>query len=48
MSLFSRLKAAKVTDERIKIMNEVITGIKVIKMYGWENAFHQLVSRIRK
>ncbi len=29
-------------------MNEVITGIRVIKMYGWENAFHRFVSGIRK
>ena len=43
-----RLKAAKVTDKRVKVMNEVITGIRVIKMYGWENAFHELVSRIRQ
>ena len=43
-----RLKAAKVTDERVKVMNEVITGIRVIKMYGWEDAFHRLVANIRR
>ncbi len=36
------------TDERVKVMNEVITGIRVIKMYGWENAFHRLVGTIRQ
>ena len=29
-------------------MNEVISGMRVIKMYGWEYAFSQLVSRIRR
>jgi ATP-binding cassette subfamily C (CFTR/MRP) protein 4 len=43
-----RLKAAKYTDKRIVVMNEVISGIRVIKMYGWEYAFHGLVAKIRK
>ncbi|XP_019856381.1 PREDICTED: multidrug resistance-associated protein 4-like isoform X2 [Amphimedon queenslandica] len=43
-----RYKAAKVTDRRVKVMNEVISGMRVIKMYGWEYAFSQLVSRIRR
>ena len=43
-----RLQAAKVTDERVKVMNEVITGIRVIKMYGWEDAFHRMVAKIRQ
>ena len=29
-------------------MNEVITGIRVIKMYGWEYPFNDLVAAIRK
>ena len=44
----TRLKAAKVTDQRVKVMNEVISGIRVIKMYGWELAFHKMVTAIRK
>lgn len=43
-----RLKAASQTDTRVKIMNEVISGIRVIKMYGWEYAFERLVANIRK
>ena len=48
VSLSTRLKAAKVTDQRVKVMNEVISGIRVIKMYGWELAFHKMVTAIRK
>jgi len=29
-------------------MNEIITGIRVIKMYAWEHAFKRVVSAIRK
>nr|XP_019945785.1 PREDICTED: multidrug resistance-associated protein 4 isoform X3 [Paralichthys olivaceus] len=48
--LFSRLRAdtAMLTDERIRTMNEVITGIRVIKMYGWEKPFIALVDEIRR
>ena len=43
-----RLKAAKLTDKRVKVMNEVISGIRVIKMYAWEYAFSHVVADIRK
>ena len=43
-----RLKAAKITDKRVKVMNEVIIGIRVIKMYAWEYAFSDVVATIRK
>ncbi|XP_065913909.1 ATP-binding cassette sub-family C member 4-like isoform X2 [Dysidea avara] len=43
-----RLKSAKVTDERVKVMNEIISGMRLIKMYAWEWAFHEHVKKIRK
>lgn len=43
-----RAKAVLVTDKRVKVMNEVIAGIKAIKMYAWENAFQLLITRIRR
>ncbi|XP_040004307.1 multidrug resistance-associated protein 4-like isoform X3 [Xiphias gladius] len=48
--LFSRLRAetAVLTDERIRTMNEVISGIRVIKMYGWEKPFAALVDEVRR
>ena len=35
------------TDERVKVMNEVISGMKVIKLYTWEDSFSELVGKIR-
>ena len=29
-------------DERIKLMNEILNGIKVLKMYAWEMSFKVL------
>uniref|UniRef100_A0A3Q3XP58 ATP-binding cassette, sub-family C (CFTR/MRP), member 4 n=1 Tax=Mola mola TaxID=94237 RepID=A0A3Q3XP58_MOLML len=48
--LFSTLRAetAVLTDERIRTMNEVIAGIRVIKMYGWEMPFGALVNEVRR
>ncbi|XP_054158540.1 ATP-binding cassette sub-family C member 4-like [Oppia nitens] len=43
-----RGKTAVLTDSRIRIMNEIIGGMRVIKMYTWEMAFAQLVSVVRK
>lgn len=35
-------------DTRIKLLNEVLNGIKVIKFYAWENPFKELITKIRK
>jgi len=43
-----RLKAAKATDNRVRVMNEIISGMRLIKMYAWEWAFHEYVKKIRK
>ena len=44
----NRLKSAKVTDKRIRVMNEIISGMRLIKMYAWEWAFHEYVKKIRR
>uniref|UniRef100_A0A3B3HI51 Cystic fibrosis transmembrane conductance regulator n=1 Tax=Oryzias latipes TaxID=8090 RepID=A0A3B3HI51_ORYLA len=47
--LFSkfRSKTAALTDNRIRTMNEVVSGIRIIKMYAWEKPFAALVSDVR-
>ncbi|KAB0340811.1 hypothetical protein FD754_022808, partial [Muntiacus muntjak] len=43
-----RIKIAAFTDTRLKTMNEVITGIRTIKMYAWEKSFAELITRLRR
>uniref|UniRef100_A0A8C3TFS9 Canalicular multispecific organic anion transporter 2 n=1 Tax=Chelydra serpentina TaxID=8475 RepID=A0A8C3TFS9_CHESE len=35
-------------DSRIKLMNEILNGIKVLKLYAWEPSFQEKVLEIRK
>ncbi len=37
-----------VKDERIKMMNEILNGIRVLKLYAWEMAFIRSISHIRE
>ncbi|XP_063699793.1 ATP-binding cassette sub-family C member 4 [Culicoides brevitarsis] len=48
LSSVLRMKVAKRTDNRVGIMNEIIQGIQVIKMYAWETAFEKVVAVARK
>ncbi|CAG5018109.1 unnamed protein product [Parnassius apollo] len=40
-----RFRTAEKTDARVKLMNEVINGIQVIKMYAWEIPFQKVVGQ---
>ncbi|XP_068719286.1 ATP-binding cassette sub-family C member 4-like [Montipora capricornis] len=43
-----RTKIAVLSDQRIKVMNEIISGMRVIKMYTWERPFAKLVAELRR
>uniref|UniRef100_A0A1B0D0A2 ABC-type glutathione-S-conjugate transporter n=1 Tax=Phlebotomus papatasi TaxID=29031 RepID=A0A1B0D0A2_PHLPP len=38
----------KKKDHRVKIMNEILSGMKVLKLYAWEPSFEQNVKDIRE
>uniref|UniRef100_H2YLY4 Multidrug resistance-associated protein 1 n=1 Tax=Ciona savignyi TaxID=51511 RepID=H2YLY4_CIOSA len=42
-----QVRQMKLKDERIKLMNEILNGIKVLKMYAWEMSFKDKVKAIR-
>ncbi|XP_057563357.1 ATP-binding cassette sub-family C member 4-like isoform X2 [Hippopotamus amphibius kiboko] len=48
--LFSSLrsKTAAFTDNRIRTLSEVITGIRTIKMCAWEKPFEDLITTLRR
>ncbi|ODN00558.1 Multidrug resistance-associated protein 4 [Orchesella cincta] len=43
-----RLKIAQRTDERGRIMNEIIIAMKIIKQYTWEKPFSAVIYKLRE
>ncbi|XP_025017234.1 multidrug resistance-associated protein 4-like isoform X3 [Tetranychus urticae] len=43
-----RAQTAKLTDKRISLMEEMISAIRIIKMFTWEKSFADIISQIRK
>ncbi|KAJ8281723.1 hypothetical protein COCON_G00042420 [Conger conger] len=52
LTAYFRKKCLLVSDRRVRLMNEILSSIKAIKMYCWESAFahniHQIRSKERK
>ncbi|GMT04851.1 hypothetical protein PENTCL1PPCAC_27025, partial [Pristionchus entomophagus] len=46
MGTFRRTTAQR-SDQRISVMGEILNGIKVIKMYAWEDAFSAIIDKLR-
>ncbi|PAA84817.1 hypothetical protein BOX15_Mlig013722g1 [Macrostomum lignano] len=42
------LKEMQIKDARLKAINEVISAMKVIKLYAWEPSFLQKITKIRR
>lgn len=42
-----QVEQMKIKDERVKSMNEILNGMKVLKLYAWEPSFEKLVLGIR-
>ena len=43
-----RKKAATQTDKRLEIMKEIVSGIRIVKMYAWEYKYRDMVAEIRR
>lgn len=46
MNQYREIKV-KETDVRVKLMNEILSGIRIIKYYAWERAFQKKILDIR-
>lgn len=43
-----RRKVLKYSDLRVKMMNEILFGIRIIKFYAWEKPFKKEVNELRE
>ncbi|XP_031622965.1 multidrug resistance-associated protein 4-like, partial [Contarinia nasturtii] len=43
-----RFETALRTDERVRFMDEIVCGVQVIKMFGWERPFEGLIAAARR
>lgn len=43
-----RQKTAETTDRRLEAMNEILSGIRAVKMYAWEWKFAEMIKQLRR
>jgi len=43
-----RIKHAAATDKRLTVMNEIIAGIRAVKMYAWEWNYRDIIKTLRR
>jgi ATP-binding cassette subfamily C (CFTR/MRP) protein 1 len=42
-----QVQQMKIKDERVKSMNEILSGMKVLKLYAWEPSFEEQITTTR-
>ena len=42
------MSVMRMKDKRVKLMNEILNGIKVFKLYAWETSFQEQVMKFRE
>ncbi|KAI4897311.1 hypothetical protein NFI96_034019, partial [Prochilodus magdalenae] len=47
LTAYFRRKCVVITDRRVRLMNEILSSIKFIKMYCWESAFASNIHKVR-
>ncbi|KAF9912167.1 hypothetical protein EC991_000577 [Linnemannia zychae] len=43
----AKIKKMAAADNRMRLMNEILAGIKIVKLYGWEDSFKERVTTYR-
>ncbi|KAG0275987.1 hypothetical protein BGZ95_008143 [Linnemannia exigua] len=43
----AKIKKMAAADNRMRLMNEILAGIKIVKLYGWEDSFKQRITMYR-
>jgi len=46
-SMVAQRRQMKQTDSRVKLLNEIMQGIKIVKFYAWEASFKERVDAMR-
>ncbi|XP_075676248.1 multidrug resistance-associated protein 1-like isoform X2 [Dermatophagoides pteronyssinus] len=42
-----QIQVMRQKDKRTKLMNEILNGMKVLKLYAWENSFLTMITKLR-
>ncbi|KAL9966836.1 hypothetical protein ACROYT_G024964 [Oculina patagonica] len=43
-----RLRTAEISDQRISLMNQVVSGIRAIKTHAWEDGYREKIKNMRR
>lgn len=43
-----KMRDSALNDERLKLVNDMVVGIRTLKSYGWENHYLQKITTVRK